>query len=356
VASILAVMLMSKATSYPAAVRLFSGVALGWIAGSASALLLYRLPRTKPLVVRIISPGHVKLFIGFSAGFLLGNPTILRQYEYFFQSVQMYSGYVDRDRLAWPFLKNLTWYIGHYVEILAPDRLTLALLCLGCITILAARDRKMFPYLLGAGLFFFSKPLTVVAAPHHVILWLPYFFMICAYPAGKLCQLLSDRLPYGNAWATAALACVLFFSVTHLTAGPSAASANATASEARMRNIEQATGWIKTHAEPKATVAISYYCFNPDTFYAWAAQLQVPLPPEAFDGRDYVIWWGHARALRGKSGYACATRADVPSMKARLDLSEPGEGTDPYTDPRFTPVVSFGSGADEVDLFRFNYL
>ncbi len=354
-AVLLLIFMRVTAAAFPAAVRLFSGAALGLIGGSVFAFLLYRHPRTKPLVVRILSPDHVKLLVGFGAGLVLGNPTVFWQRAHFFQSLQMYSGYLDRDRLHWPFVQNLKWYVGHYLDIIAPDRLTWVLLCLGCITILAARDRKLLPYLLGAGLFFFSKPLTVVAAPHHVILWLPFFFVVCAYPVGKLCELLSDRLPYGNAWATAALACVLFFSFTHLTAGPSTASANALVSEARLHNIERATGWIKTHAEPKATVAISYFCFNPDTFYAWLAQLRVPLPPEAFDGREYLIWWGHASVLRGKTGYACATRSDVISMKTNLDFASPGEGTDPYTDLRFTPAVSFGSGADEVDLFRFDY-
>jgi hypothetical protein len=231
----------------------------------------------------------------------------------------------------------------------------LVLLFVGCVAILVARDRKMLPYLLGAGLFFFSKPLNVVAATHHVILWLPFFFMVCAYPVGKFCQFLSGRLPYGNAWAAIVLACVLLFSVTHLAAGPIVTPAKAMVSEARMRNIELATGWIKTHAEPKTTVAISYYCFNPDIFYAWLTKLQVPLPPETFDGREYLIWWGHSSVLRGKTGYACATKIDVPYIKTRLDLASPGEGTDPYTNLHFTPAASFGSGADEVDLFRFDY-
>jgi len=287
---------------------------------------------------------------------------------------------LERDRIAWPLLKNVTWYIGHYLDILAPARLTLAqifepsnprvapnlnyltpdrfpliLLCLGCVAILAARDRKMLPYLIGAGLFFFSKPLNTIAAPHHLILWLPFFFMVCAYPVGKLCQLLSDRLPHGRVWAAVALVGMLSFSVTQLPAGPRLVPAQAQTNEARLHNIEKATGWIKTNAEPKATVAIAFYCFNPDVFYAWLTYLRVPLPPEAFDGRDYLIWWGQGSALRGKTGYACVTRSDVRFIKTRIDLASPGEGTDPYTDSRFKPAGSFGSGPDEVDLFRFDY-
>jgi hypothetical protein len=351
-ASVLLVIYMRVAwAELPAAVRLLTSAAWGSIGLSASAFLLYRLPRTKALVVRILSPDHVKLLLGFGTGFVLSNPTIFMQREHFFRSIEMYSGYLDRDRLAWPFLKNLTWSIGHYLDVVAPDRLTLVLLCIGCITILATCDRKMLPYLVGAGLFFFSKPLTVVASPHHVIPWLPFFFMVCAYPAGKLCQLLSDRIPHGNRWAAAGLVCLLFFSCTQLTVGPGVVLAEGMVAEARMRNIERATAWIKTHAEQKATVAITLYCVNPDGFYALMNSLGVPLPPEAFDGRDYVIWWGHGPALDGKTGYACVTRTQI----TKLDLTYAGEGTNPYTDPRFTPAASFGSGADEVDLFRFDY-
>jgi hypothetical protein len=41
-------------------------------------------------------------------------------------------------------------------------------------------------------------------------------------------------------------------------------------------------------------------------------------------------------------------------MKTDLDLQSPGEGTDPYTDPGFERVATFGSGPDEVDLFHFD--
>jgi hypothetical protein len=42
-------------------------------------------------------------------------------------------------------------------------------------------------------------------------------------------------------------------------------------------------------------------------------------------------------------------------MKTKLDLVSPGMGTDPYTDPGFKQAGSFGSGPNEVNVFRFDY-
>jgi len=116
-----------------------------------------------------------------------------------------------------------------------------------------------------------------------------------------------------------------------------------------------ATQWIKSNVEPKTTVAIAYRCFNPDVFYAWLKSLEVTVPPEALDGREYLIGWAQGSALQGKSGFACVTREDLPMIKTRADPTSPGQGTDPYTDRRFTPVLSFGSGVRQVDLLRFDY-
>ena len=100
-------------------------------------------------------------------------------------------------------------------------------------------------------------------------------------------------------------------------------------------------------------MAISYFCLNPDAFYTWLRSLEVPVPLSVFDGREYLIWRGDRSTLRGRTGYACATPSDVVSIKANLDVQSFGEGTDPYSDPRFERVATFGSGPDEVDLFHF---
>jgi hypothetical protein len=122
-----------------------------------------------------------------------------------------------------------------------------------------------------------------------------------------------------------------------------------------MKNIDRLTGWLKRNTEAGSTIAIGYFCFNPDVFYTWLEYLDVPVPSGVRDGRSYIIWWGHARALEGKRGYACATPRDVVNMKTVLDLAEPGQGVDPFTDRRFTAVQRFGQGTNEVVLFRFDF-
>jgi hypothetical protein len=337
----------------PAAVRFVDGTVVAGVIFSVSATTLYLVSRTRPLVVRVASPEVIKLFLGYGAGFLLGIPTIWTQYNFFFRSIQMYSGYMDFERLKWSFWKNLTWYVGQYVEIVAPDRVTLGLLCLGTVSILIVRDRKMLPVLAAAVLFFFSKPLSLVAAPHHMILWLPFFYLVCAYPVGQAFNFISRSVP--RAVSMAALALCLIVCFRYLTPGPKKAAANSLITEDRLHNIERATGWIEKNTAPNATVAISYFCFNPDAFYLWLSGMDVRVPPSALDGRQYIIWWGNASALKGKAGYACATKSDVVAMKTQLDLARPGEGTDPYNDPRLQMVASFGSGSSEVDLFHFDY-
>jgi len=357
---------------------MFSVVLLGALLVCMAGFAAYRFSGTRAWVVRILSPDHLKLTLGFAGGALLGNPTVLRQREFFFQSMEMYSGYLDRDRMAWPLWKNISWYLKHYLDVLAPDtmtyggikaapavrtyghldmvspeRLPLILLAIGCVWILWSRDRKMVPYLVGAAFFFVSKPLNVVASPHHIILWLPFLFMVCAYPVGKLCGLIRAR--YGDVWAGAALCAALAVLATQVANGPALSYERAMASEVRMHNIEQATAWYKANAGPKDMVAISFYCFNPDVVYAWLAYLHAPVPAEAFDGREYQIWWGQGSVLKGRTGYACATPIDIPSIKTRMDLSSPGEGTDPYHDARFQRAASFGRGDDEVDVFKFDY-
>ncbi len=63
---------------------------------------------------------------------------------------------------------------------------------------------------------------------------------------------------------------------------------------------------------------------------------------------------GNRSQIQGKAGYALATPDDVIATKTKLDLESPGEGTDPYNDPDFQRVASFGSKNTEVDVFRFD--
>ena len=347
-------MAKARLAAAPGAQSFVITLALGGLLMSGAALLLYRSRATRALVVRVLSPDAIKLLLGCCAGGVLGNPTALWRYNYFLGSVQMYSRYRDWDRMQWPFLKNAAWYLRRYVQVIAPDKITLVSFCVGAILILVARDRRLTPFLIGSVLFFFSKPLTLVASPHHVILWLPFFFIVCAYPLAKLVDRIPKHTISGEAFAIAVLLAVALGCVLSLTPGPKVARAVAFAAERRLQNIGRATAWIKQNTQPQGPVAISYFCLNPDAFYTWLRSLEVPVPLSVFDGREYLMWRGDRSTLRGRTGYACATPPDVVSIKTNLDVQSFGEGTDPYSDPRFERVATFGSGPDEVDLFHFD--
>jgi hypothetical protein len=187
-----------------------------------------------------------------------------------------------------------------------------------------------------------------------VILWLPFFFIVCAYPLAKLVDRIPKHTISGEASAVAILSAVVLGCVLSLTSGPQLARAGVFATERRLQNIGRATAWIKQNTQPQGPVAISYFCLNPDAFYTWLRSLEVPVPLSVFDGREYLMWRGDRSTLRGRTGYACATPSDVVSIKTNLDVQSFGEGTDPYSDPRFERVATFGSGPDEVDLFHFD--
>jgi hypothetical protein len=328
------------------------------LAGGAAALtlsnVLYWIPATRHAVVRVVTPDVLRLLVGCAVGAAVGMAPVLFQFKFLLLSAEMYSvSYLDVNAMALPFWEHVRLYVNQYLNIVAPDRLFVALLVIGFVLIAVRRDRRMLTIGAGALFFFFSKPLNIVAAPHHVILWLPFYALICSYPIGVVFDGVRKLVRWSVASEVVAAALVAFvwFSTTK---GPALVPASTRYTEVRLHNILDATDWIKSHAEPNAVVAITYFCFNPDIFYTWVRTLAVPVPPSVLDGRDYIIWWGHQSILRGKVGWACSTKGDVESIKTRLDALAPGEGTDPFTDRAFGQVATFGEAANQVTVFRFD--
>jgi hypothetical protein len=233
-AGVLLVLAELRLRAAPGARHFVMAAAAGWIAVSGTALFLYRFARTRPLLVRALSPDLIKLGLGCCVGGVLGNPTVLWRYNYFLSSVQMYSDFVDEERLGWPFWRNAAWYFRYYISVVAADNLILILLCAGAIAILIARDRKVIPFLAGAALFFVSKPIWLRASYHHIILWLPYFCIVCAYPAGKAFDWISTRFRHAEWPASAALAVGLILCFHSVTPGPEKAVADMLSNEARL--------------------------------------------------------------------------------------------------------------------------
>ena len=334
---------------------LYSLALLGAIA-CAVLLMIHRIPRMQWLARRVQHPRMLVLAAGVCAGCLAGTPTILREPGYFFQSINSYSTtYFDLDRMNWPLLQNVTWYLKFYLRLIAPDYLTMTLLAVGATVILIKRDRLLMPFLLAGLLFFVSKPIKMVAAPHHIIMWLPFYGIIAGYAAVQVFDAIPARLPHrdvlkGAAWAT------LFVALGLVTVrGPQQAAQATKSTERRLGNVGLATEWIHQNTEPPAVVEVSYWCFNSDTFFTWLRSLEVPVPAEVSDGRQYRIWWGDHSALQGQRGYACASSQDLISIKHAVDQRQPGEGSDPFADKGFQLVKTFGTAPDDINVFSFNF-
>jgi hypothetical protein len=334
---------------WPDAYLLFQRALLGASALIVIAFVMYGVPRMRPLLIRLAPPDTVRLLVGFAVGVLFTVPTIIDGREYFFRSIQFYTAaYLDFDRARLPLWDNVARYARFYLELLFPDRVTLCLFVAGAAGILVTRSRKLVPFLAAAFLFFLSKPLNLRAGQHHILMWLPYYASVSAYPAYLTGRLLR-RWP---AIALAANGAALIVVAMFMTNGAQVMAVNRGFVQERLANVQLATTWIKARAESDSTIALAYLCFNPDVFYRQMRYLEVPMPLSMLDGRE-LIWWGNASALNDRFGYLCAAPQDA-TLKDLINGTAPGDGMDPYTDPRLQLVQTFGNGRSEVDVFRFD--
>ena len=318
---------------------------------------LVKLPIANSLFDRFLPPTVFLLLFGVLFGFFLGTPTLLWQYRYFFESIQMYNNdYIDQTRANWSLIKNFLWYLHHYFVVIAPDYLSLFLIIIGGLLILVARDRYLVPFLVTGLLFFVSKPINLLPLPHHVIAWLPFWAIVAAYPVAKTYDATRNRHRSEVFLALGSLTVVIAFLVFNTTIALRSVALKTAQNEERMTSIASATEWIKKNTEPNATIVISYFCFNPDTFFVWLRDTAVTVPSNVLDGREYIVWWGKRSALEGLQGYACVSPSDRDAIKFRLDLASPGEGTDPYTDNEFRRLQTYGHGESQIDIFWFDFL
>jgi hypothetical protein len=332
---------------YPLMITMAEAAALIWI--------LWVIPFTRKTLLSVLNPQVLTLAAGFVSGVLAGTPTLLWQIKYFLQSIHMYSSsYYDLDRKTWPLFKNIVWFVRFYLKTIAPDYVSLGLLVVGAVCVIAFRKRALFPFLFCGAIFFVSKPLNLIAAPHHVICWLPFFAILAGYPVAVVYEKLTHAsmgFPLAAGFLAGALG-ILGFAMRW---GPVAEAAHTRQSEIRLQNIASATDWIHSHAQPDAVIAVSYFCFNAGTFFALLRAMDVPVPAYEFDGPRYLIWWGERSALRGLRGLACATPQDLLYIRDRLNLIKPGEGTGLSVQEGFDRVKSFGKDPAEVDIYQFDF-
>ena len=176
--------------SMPHAYAMVKLVVGGPLAAIGLGFGLYAIPSMRLFLVQVANQRVIKMLLGCSVGLLLGMPTVVRQYPFLLRSAEFYrTAYVDVTRAGWPLWANLTWYVRYYLlEVITPDTIVFALFLLGAGVIVLRRDRRSLPFLLAALLFFFSKPLNLKAAPHHVLAWLPFYAVIsvlCSSPSNS---------------------------------------------------------------------------------------------------------------------------------------------------------------------------
>ncbi len=334
----------------PKGFELLRNLALAAIAFPCVGWLAYHSGTTRRLLMRVLQPSVVLFSGGFAAGIAAGMFPVFWQLPMFVQSVQMYrSSYLDFDRLHWHWLKDVIWYVKFYFVQYSPDFIQAALFLAGVILAFWTRRWVVIAFAVAVGLFFFSRPIDLKAAPHHVLAWLPYFAIVAAYPVAWLYQ----RLTAVPARAAVVVITVplIALSITH---GPAALTAHSNAVLKRLRAVGEATRYMDRHAGRGDSLAIAYFCFNEFVFYEWVRQFEVPIPQNIMRGRQPIIWWGNRSTIKGKQGYACALEADVPHMTDGINHVTPGEGTNPFTELGFRVVQTFGGVPEKVFVFSFD--
>jgi hypothetical protein len=347
------------AADFPHAAALLTKAGIALALAPAAAVLLYRIKRTRPVLLRVASPEAIKIGMGCLGGFLLANFTMIPQYRFFLDSMERYSGsYIDWQRTTWPLWTNIRWYIGFYLKIFAPDTVMAVLLATSVIWIVVSRNRRLLPYLVAFIVFFVSKPLNLIAAPHHTLPWLPCVAILCAFPVAELYSILVRRAAIHPKWRLVAsgAAAILFAAIAlHLTNGPRRAAAASQSTQVRLQHISEATDWIKHNTPSNSNVAVGYFCFNPGIFYATLQETGVPWPMSEYDGRNYMVWWGKRDPLKGVAGYVCESAGALTGLADNLTIADRSQVVDVYHDPAFQHVASFGNGLNAIDLFRFDF-
>jgi hypothetical protein len=342
-------------TDYPHAVALFRKPALALALLPLVAVASHRSNRLRSVLLAIAPPEVLKLGIGFVAGIIVAVPTLFSQSKYFLMSMEMYStGYKDFYRIPWPYFKDLSWLVKFYVNTGVPDRILLYSLIVGILLILVTRRRILFPYVFVIVFFFFSKPIDLIAAPHHLILWLPFYATICAYPLAEACSWISNLSGFSTAVTAGAIALSPALALT-MTNGLAAARANTAASEVRLQNVSQASAWMAQNSKHSDDIVNAYSCFDAGIFFKWLRDLEVPVPETALDGRVHAVWWVRQSELASRAGLACLAPVDVEGVKKAINPTDAHDVADPYHDPRYQLTATFGREPNRVDVFRFDF-
>jgi hypothetical protein len=210
----------------PDASKFLSHVSLVAFFGAGVVWALLLVPTSRYWLASILSVRVTQVLIGFAAGFLVGTPTILWQYDYFLSSINSYMGphYQDLDRASLSLFQNLVFLGRFYLQVIAPDWITKLVLIVGSCVILATRNRRGLAVLATLILFIVSRPVLLRAYPHHVILWLPLAAVVAAFSGARIYEALLDRWPRSSNWVRVVVGAVLVALPVQLVAGPQLAA------------------------------------------------------------------------------------------------------------------------------------
>lgn len=340
---------------YSPAFSLFAKASLALFILVAIAVLLYLRPQSRRAVVNTLTPKFAGLLAGAAVGFALGVPTIFFQYRRLLLSMSFYSStYRDPVAMHLPLGAKIFSYLRFYIKIIAPDIITLILLVSGAgLVLFLPRFRTLWPYLVAAASFFFSKPLDLVRAEHHVSLWIPFYAMLSVVPLVVIYDAWKNRSQRWQYLTGPVALLALLALCADMKKNPEWLEALARQRAVRLHNIELSRTWIDANTEKDSSFVVAFYCLGPESFYAWFREMGLRPPVAQTDQREYATWWGNKSGLKGRAGFVCMSPMDVPVIKD-WELREPGGSINPLADSRFHLVQSFGQGSGEIFLLRFD--
>ncbi len=322
--------------------------------GSLILAVVAQFGRSRTRLLPLVNAFTLCLLLGFAGGFLCSHPTFLWRGEFQLRSIQFYSDWVDPNLQALGPLARWGNVTRYYFTTALPEQWLQWSFLLGVIAILWSRRAVAVSFLVGAAICFIAHPVTMKLWPHHIIPWLPFLCYVAAYPFGLLIETVARRVTR-PALAPALLVLVSGGALVAALSGR-LAKANEYLDISRTRTIQitEMNKWLTAHVPPASFLAVSYYALNDEGFLKWIESSGVSVPQHVKRFQDVQIWWLQRSTLKGKTGYVCISRADISFFRDDAERKNPGSTYNPFTDPQFVELVTFGDGFYELKVFKFD--
>ncbi len=335
-------------------------VAKLWIlagGGALSLLLFYRFGRRCRHLWAVVNPVTLLLSVGFVAGFVLSHPSFLWRGEYQLRSIQFYSDWIDPNLARLGPLGSWWHVTTYYFNTALPGRGLPVAFFTGAAIILWRRHPVHVAFLIGAIICFFAHPVTMKLWPHHIIPWLPFLCFVAAVPAGFLAAWFARRLArYQRPELAAAVVLLLAMAmIVECRVRLRSVDEYLKISRARTVQIWDMNRWVSEHVPANAYLLVSYFALNEDGFLKWIENSGVPVPPFVKKHNNVQIWWLDRGAVDGHAGYVCMSRADIAFFRDDFERRNPGSTYNPFENPAFRPLASFGGGFYELQVFQFDF-